>query len=331
MLDNISSITGDLVLPFQIEGADVRGRIARLGLSANTILRRHSYPEPVANLLGEALALTALMGTLIKYEGIFTLQARGDGPVSFLVADYATAQGVDSAPGSGSIRGYASFDRSLIEELITNDQEAPLTLKQLTGKGYLALTIDQGADMERYQGIVDLQGADLTASAANYFQTSEQLPTAIKLVAKKVQQPDGDTQWVAAALMIQQMPRGDGQTAAPEETDERSESWQRANVLMSSVTDKEMCDERLPLPDLLYRLFHEDGVRVFDPGHLNAGCRCGSKNFDQILKSFSREDLTEMADDGKITMTCEFCTRAHVINLDDVLTGHETGPDISQR
>lgn len=319
-LNNIESVFADGVVPFEIEGMDIRGRITRLGDAANTILRRHNYPDPVAKLLGEALALTALLGTMIKYEGIFTLQAKGDGPVSFIVADYASIRSADGTlTGGGNLRGYAQFDKAAIGELMARHDN--LELGDLLGKGYLALTIDQGEHMERYQGIVELEGADLTDCALNYFRTSEQLPTQIKVVAEPVPESDGGTAWRASAIMIQHLPRGDQQNRLmnDEDRENTAENWQRASVLMSSASKGELCDTSLPLHQLLYRLYHEDGVRIHDHAHLSTGCRCVNKRLDHLLTTFPREDLIDMADDGKISMTCEFCTRTYVYELKNLL------------
>lgn len=319
-LNMIEAVFTDGVVPFEIEGMDIRGRVTRLGDAANIILRRHNYPDPVAKLLGEALALTALLGTMIKYEGIFTLQAKGDGPVSFLVADYASTRSADGTlTGGGNLRGYAQFNKAAIDELMA--RESNPNLGSLLGKGYLALTIDQGQHMERYQGIVELEGAGLTDCALNYFRTSEQLPTQLKLVAEPVPEADGGSVWRASAIMIQHLPRGDQQNrlADDDHIEDTAENWQRASVLMSSATNGELCDTSLPLHQLLYRLYHEDGVRIHDHAHLSTGCRCASKRLDQLLTTFPREDLIDMADDGKISMTCEFCTRTYVYELKDLL------------
>lgn len=321
-IDSLDPVYGDAVLPFEIEGMDIRGRVTRLGNAANTILCRHNYPEPVARLLGEALALSALMGTMLKYEGIFTFQTKGDGPISFIVADYASTRSADGRlSGGGNLRGYAQFDKAAVEALMAGGSGARLGLTELLGKGYLALTIDQGEHMERYQGIVELEGDSLTDCALNYFRTSEQLPTQIKVVSSHVPEAGGGSSWRASAIMIQHLPRGgqENRIATAEHEAETTENWQRASALMASATLGEMCDMGLPLHELLYRLYHEDGVRVHEAAHLLTGCRCGTKRFDQIMASFPREDLVDMADDGKITLTCEFCTRSYVFELSDLL------------
>ena len=320
LADDIDPVYGDVVVPFEIEGMDIRGRVTRLGDAANIILRRHNYPVPVARLLGEALALAALMGTMLKYEGIFTFQTKGDGPVSMLVADYASIRTADGRlSGGGNLRGYASFDKAAVEALMAGGDGAGLGLNDLLGKGILALTIDQGAHMERYQGIVELEGLSLTDCALNYFRTSEQLPTQIKAVAETLPEAGGGSRWCAGAIMIQHLPKGDQKNRIASETEETAENWQRASALMASASAREICDMGLPLQELLYRLYHEDGVRVHEAAHLLTGCRCGNKRFDQILATFPREDLVEMADEGKITLTCEFCTRSYVFKLDELL------------
>jgi molecular chaperone Hsp33 len=320
LFKDVEPAFADAVVPFEIEGMDIRGRVTRLGLVANTILHRHNYPEPVAKLLGEALALSAMMGSMLKYEGIFTFQTKGDGPVSLLVVDYASTKGADgSLTGSGNLRGYAQFDEQAVAALMTKNGPQPPGLNDLLGKGHLALTIDQGADMDRYQGIVALEGNSLTDCALNYFRTSEQLPTEIKVVAEQVAEADGGTVWRAGAIMIQHLPSTSGQSHLPGHSEETAENWRRASVLMSSLSGPEMCNTGLPLQEALYRLYHEDGVRVYPQAHVQAGCRCGAKRLDLLLTTFPREDLIHMAEGGKISMTCEFCTRTYVFKLEEIL------------
>jgi molecular chaperone Hsp33 len=163
----------DLLLPFQTVRSGVMGRVVRLGSVVDTILSRHAYPEPVSHALGEALALTAMLGARVKTDGKFILQTKTDGALDFLVADYETP---------GKLRGYASFDKAdarLIEAKGRGDQGL------LLGKGHVAMTIDPGGDMDRYQGIVALEGEPLVDAAHTYFRQSEQLPTFIRLAVAR--------------------------------------------------------------------------------------------------------------------------------------------------
>jgi len=293
------------VRPFQVEGMDVRGRAARLGTVMQQILAAHDYPEPIACLLGEMLVLTSLLGSMIKFEGLLTLQVKSDGPVSMLVTDYQSLG--DTEPGA--IRGYAQFDKDVVDG---NDDAAP---EHMLGEGYLAITIDQGADMERYQGIVELSGRTISQIALAYFQDSEQTPTAIRLKAAR---DDVTGHWRGGGIMVQHLAQGGERlrTAHNYDYDDLSESgeedkdaWQRAAILMESVQDSELVDRSLEIEDLLYRLYHEDGVRVFDPRHLARGCRCTRARIKSVFGQFPAGDIEDMAEDGKISVNCEFCNK----------------------
>jgi molecular chaperone Hsp33 len=300
----------DVVVPFTIEGRDVRGRITRLSAVSTDVIERHGYPDAVSALLGEALALTALLGSMLKFEGIFTLQAAGDGPVKTLVTDFATASGADGKVSIGGIvRGYARFDADAIAQLKGN------TLSDLTGRGYLALTLDQGKHMERYQGIVELDAASLDQSARNYFMNSEQLPSEIITRCRRVDTKDGP-RWVAASLLLQHLPASGGQSKSTDAGD-AAENWQHARALMQTITDDELLNPDLSLHDTLFRLFHEDGVRVFAPAHLTIGCRCNEERLRRVIATFSAADQKDMAKDGVIAATCEFCKTEYKFKLSD--------------
>ena len=285
------------VQPFRIEGQDVRGRAVRLGTVADQVLNAHDYPLPVARLLGEALALTAMLGSMLKTDGSLNLQTKSDGPVGLLIADYRMP---------GEVRGYAQFDRAAAATL-----QDGVGFEGLMGDGYLAMTLDQGGDSERYQGIVELKGRSLSDCARSYFIDSEQTPSEVALAAK----PDPVTGfWRAGGIMVQHLGRGEEGRPRLLEADQ-SEAWNRAAVLMSSVRHEELTDPLLPLNDLLFRLFHEDGVRVFRPTPVVRGCRCSQERIGRVLGSFPKEDLEDMADNGRVTVTCEFCNRDHVFEI----------------
>ena len=287
----------DLIQPFQIDRAGLRGRLVRLGPSVDAVLRRHDYPDAVAGLLGEAMALAACLAASLKYEGIFTLQARGEGAVRFMVADVTSA---------GNLRGYAAFDQDKVDAILT--EEAEPTAARLFGGGHLAFTVDQGRDTQLYQGIVPLEGASLADSIHHYFQQSEQIATAIKVTCGAV-----DGTWRAAALMLQRLPEADtgDSVAADEARDVSEDGWRRAVILLGSATRGEMLDPALDANTLLYRLFHEDGVRVFTPRHVEERCRCGTRErLAGILGSLPPGDVADLKlDDGSVTVTCEFCRR----------------------
>jgi molecular chaperone Hsp33 len=281
------------------------GRLVRLGPALTTILAQHDYPEPISELLGEALTLTAMLGAALKTDGKFILQTRSDGPVSFLVAQYA-------APGS--LRGYASFDADAIAALGTSGQSKT----SLLGKGHLAMTIDPGPDMERYQGVVPLESGNLTAAADAYFRQSVQLPTFIKIaVARHYEAARSDApagwSWRSGGLMVQRLSQeggvGDHATAGSNGHTE-DDDWTRAQLLAATVEDHELVDPTLAPERLLYRLFHEEQVRAFRSIPLAAFCQCSRERVEQMLAGFTPSEIADMAqDDGQIRVTCEFCNK----------------------
>ena len=293
----------DIVLPFQIKAPGLRGRLVRLGPSVDTILTRHDYPLPVAALLAEALALSATLSAALKYEGIFTLQLKGDGPVRMLVADVTSA---------GAIRGYAE----LSGELPAEDEVAASPVRSLVGKGYLAFTVDQGEHTERYQGIVELTGDSLTECIDHYFRQSEQFSAALQVTAGR----NEAGRWRAGALMLQRLP--DQEAIVSRE--ERDEAWRRSVILMGSVTAPELLDPALAPAELLFRLFHEDGVRVYDQHALAFGCRCSRERAARILSSLPRVEVEELMVDGKVEVTCQFCNETHGFDRDEIAGFYET-------
>lgn len=270
----------DLVLPFQVDGLGARGRLVRLGPAMRAAVVNHGYPDPVAALVGQAMVLAVTLASSLKYDGIFTLQTQSDGPVSVLVAD-VTSDGV--------VRGYARFDADRLD----SDGWAMAPVPRLLGTGHMAFTVDQGPDTERYQGITALEGATLTDCANAYFRHSEQLATAVTLTSR----PDG-----AAALMVQRLP-----AAGSDHVDRSDDDWRRAVILMSSATEDELLDGDLTAAALLFRLFHEDGVRVYDAKSVAHGCRCSRGKVERTLRSFPQQEIADMAEDGVVTVTCEFC------------------------
>ena len=300
-------LADNLVMPFQSEGAPVRGRLVRLGGVVDTILNRHDYPETVSVLLGEACALTAMLGTALKIDGKFILQTKGDGPVDMLVVDYA-------APGE--IRGYAHYNA---DRLHVAEAEGA----GLLGKGHLAMTIDQGNDMDRYQGVVPLEGDSLSDAADHYFAQSEQVPTFIRLAVARHYVPGANgrsegLRWRAGGLMIQHLTGEGGRGSERSTFGEENEDWRRHSMLAETVEDHELLDPLLEPERLLYRLFHEDGVRAFAPAPIEVHCRCSRARIEDMLARFSPEDRADMAVDGKITVTCEFCNADYEFLLSDL-------------
>ncbi len=297
----------DIVLPFLVAPLGVRGRLIRLGALVDEVVRRHDYPPPVSALLAETLALTGLLGSALKVDGKFIFQTRTDGPVDMLVADY-------TAPGL--MRGYARHHPERIE--------GDATPAGLIGHGHLAMTIDQGPDTERYQGIVALEGEDLGAAAHTYFAQSEQIPTRLRLAAGQLVGREG-TSWRAGAVMVQYLPADGGLSPLPlssgeggvDEVHPEDDRWTKARLLLDTVEDHELLDPLLAPERLLYRLFHEDGVRVFPAVALRHHCTCSRQRIAEIIARFSPQERADMLEAGKITATCEFCSTRYVFAPDE--------------
>ena len=305
----------DLVLPFEVKPLGVRGRLVRLGPAVDDILHRHAYPASVSALLAEAVSLAAMLGAMLKFDGKFILQSKTDGAVDMIVADYV-------APGK--IRGYARFDAARVAALKNPTQV------DLLGTGYLAMTVDQGPDMERYQGIVPLDGADLTAAAHSYFEKSEQIPTRIRMAAGPLLQRGAKGEaWRAGAIMVQHLPREGGSSPlpshsgdAPEGTDvapQESDDWVKARLLLDTVEAHELLDPQLSAEQLLYRLYHEDGVTAYPATHLERYCSCSQESITRMLARFPAEDRADMVTDGEIAVTCEFCSTTYKVQPGDLV------------
>jgi molecular chaperone Hsp33 len=309
----------DVVLPFRTVKSDVIGRVVRLGTTIDTVLSGHNYPEPVSYALGEALALTAMLGSALKTQGKFILQTKTDGPLDFLVADFVSP---------GNMRGYANYDKSntdLAKAQGRGDQGA------LLGSGHVAMTIDPTGDKNTYQGIVAIEREPLVQVAHSYFRQSEQLPTFIRLAVARHYGSAGPGlapawRWRAGGLLIQKLPREGGvrRTMTDEERDaalegEDDEDWNRARHLAATVEDHEMLDPMLSPERLLYRLFHEEGVRVTPSTPLAAVCRCSRERIHMFLERFGPDELADMREeDGGVTVTCEFCSRKYRFAADEI-------------
>jgi molecular chaperone Hsp33 len=292
----------DLLLPFQVGHRRVLGRLVRLGRLADDILTRHAYPEPVSRALGEALAITALLGAALKDDGKLILQTQTDGPLHLIVVNYESP---------GRLRAYAGFDAARLTAAV----DAP----SLIGKGHLAMTIDRGGEARRYQGVVPLEGASLSEAAVAYFHQSEQIPSFLRVAVARHLAPAATAgeprwQWRVGGLLVQYVPPV-GSGARSIEVDEwlegdSGDAWQTARVLAGTVEDHELADPTLPPDRLLYRLFHEPGAYVEPARPLTAYCRCSEARVLGLLGSFSAEALAELREpDGGLSVTCEFCSR----------------------
>ncbi|SMH57095.1 Hsp33 family molecular chaperone [Azospirillum agricola] len=291
---SVRPLADDLVLPFQIEASRLRGRMVKLGPAIDEILTRHDYPPTIARFLAETAALAVLLASMLKYEGIFTLQTKGEGAVKMMVADVTSV---------GDVRAYAQFDAAELAKAERDVDIAPAAA--LLGKGYIAFTVDQGPDTDRYQGIVELYGKTLTDCVQHYFRQSEQIDTGLTVAVDRATNPDGTPGgWRAGGIMVQRLPQEQGVLASDDEDD-----WRRAMALMASVTGEELLDRDLPAADLLYRLFHEDGVRTYAEHGLRFGCRCSRERVETMLQSLPREEVQELKiDDGRVEVTCQFCS-----------------------
>ena len=307
----------DAVLPFEVDTLDLRGRLTRLGPALDDILTKHDYPPAVCKLLGEAIVLTTLLGSSLKFDGRFILQTQTDGPVSFLIVDF-------QAPDR--LRAYARYDATRLKEGLNSGQ--------LLGKGHLAMTIDQGPDMSRYQGLVALDGDSLEDAAHEYFLRSEQIPTRVRLAVGEEWRGGGDGpkhRWRAGGILLQFLPKaperarqadlhpGNAPEGAATHEVKEDDAWVEGQSLIATVEDVELIDPDLSGERLLYRLFHERGVRVFAPLPLRAQCSCSRDAVSSMLKSFAPQDRADMVKDGKVVVTCEFCSSVYQF------TPHEAG------
>jgi molecular chaperone Hsp33 len=278
------------ITPFHLPGHPVRGRLVRLGPLADALLTRHANPLAVTALAGQALALAAGLSSALKYRGSFSLQAKGDGPVSMLLADCTQ---------EGALRFYARCDAEKLAQVLT-ESPSP-SAAALLGDGYLAFTVDQGGEMDRYQGIVSIEGESLAEMALHYFRTSEQVQYDVHLAC--AQRLDG---WRSAALILERV-AGEGGIDPALDQEAQTESWRTAVTLAATITEDELLDDALPAEKLIWRLFGAEGVAVDRPRALAYGCRCSRAKLSGILEGFPAEDLDEMAEGGAIIMTCEFC------------------------
>lgn len=321
----------DTVLPFQLDRSDIRGRVARLDGVLDLILAQHRYPPVVEALVAEAALLTALIGQTIKLRWKLSLQIRGDGPVRIIATDYY-APAVEG--GSARMRAWASFDTERLS------LQGP-GFAQI-GKGYLAVLLDQGAGTTPYQGITPLAGGSLSACAETYFAQSEQLPTRFALSFGRSVLPGGAEGWRAGGVMLQHMPKaspfvategGSGEGGLLAAADilggAEGENWARANFLLDTVEEMELIGPNVAPTDLLVRLFHEEGPRVFDAQAVHFGCSCTEAKVRQSLSIYSAKDIRHMTTgEGIVTADCQFCG-AHY-EFDPATLGFEAtkSPDV---
>lgn len=296
-------MSDDLIASFSMDNAPVRGRVARVGAGAlDPILRRHDYPRPVAMLLGEALTLAALVGALLKVDGRFIVQAQGEGPVALLVAEHSTG---------GGLRGYARLAEGAAEKLARENRLPPA---DLLGAGHLLMTLERDDGSPPYQGVVALEGGTLADCAERYFFTSEQTETRIALAVGEAHGA-GAPAWRGSGLLMQRI-------AADQARGDPEEDWRRASILFGTVTDEELIDPDLPCDRLLYRLFHEEGVRLGETSPLMDRCTCNEERLTNVMKQFPETELRELVEpDGLLHARCQFCSRLYYIPPEKVIAG----------
>ncbi|AXY22361.1 Hsp33 family molecular chaperone HslO [Komagataeibacter saccharivorans] len=305
-LDSSRPDTPDLVVPqgvvpFYLDQRPVRGRLVRPGVLTDTLLTRHDNPDAVLQLAGEALALVAALASSLKFQGSFSLQAKGDGPVSLLVAD---------CTDSGALRFHARSDDEQVAALLRTTPNP--TAGELLGKGYIAFSVDQGPDTDIHQGIVEMTGESLSDMATHYFATSEQHACWVRLFCGKTEQG-----WRAGALVMEKIATAGGieTTLSAEQGDD---AWETATTLATTLSAREVLDDRLSSADLLYRLFHAEGLIVGQPRALAFGCRCSRARLSGLLETFSLDDLDHMAKEGTISMNCSFCNHSFHFQRDEI-------------
>ena len=320
----------DNVIPFHVEALEVRGRAVQLGPMINNILDAHQYPEPVSRLLAEAVCLSMLLGSSLKFDGKFIIQTESDGAVPFFVADF-------SSPGA--VRAYAHFDKEKLDDLIAL---GTIDTGTLMGKGVLAMTIDQGSNTQQYQGIVSLDGQSLEEVADQYFRQSEQIPTKVRLGVSQLVEAvsDGGTRrtWRAGGLIAQFLPDTPERMRIPDlpggdkpgknddyadPMDTIDDIWLEARSLVSTIGDDELTDPQIGIEQLLFRLFHQRGVHVHPAQPMINKCGCSKQKIVNIVSSFSKDEQEEaiLASDkpGFITSKCEFCGKHYQVSPKEII------------
>jgi len=329
--DDVYHFAGDdAIVPFAVDALNTRGRIGQMGAALNDLISRHNYPEPIASLLAQAAVLTALIGSSLKFKGKYSLQTLTDGAVTMLVCDYRTpAEGGQP----GTLRAYARYDEKRLDAL-SPKQKGDQGI--LMGKGTMAFTIDEGLKAQLYQGVVPLSGeAKLERAAMEYFSRSEQIPTKIRLSSAllSTRKADGSLcrEWRGGGIVAQYLPMSSetekkraeltAQTGFQLQSDE--DKWREAVVLTSTVEDIELTDPQLPAERLLYRLFHEQGVRVYSPERVMEKCTCSREKLHTLIAGFSEQERRDSVENGKISAKCQFCSKEYEFSPDEFSSNSE--------
>lgn len=306
MASSDASSAGAQILPFYLAGEDgdtalIRGRFASVGVPATRILTRHDYPEAVASLQAEAMAIAACLSTFMKFDGVFTLQAKGDGYVKTLLADMTS---------DGALRGYTAFDEDGQPPVgLDMATSLPASIPALLGSGYAAFTVDQGSENGRYQGIVELTGETLSDAATAWFANSEQVDSHIVAAAGRT-----DDSWTASAMMVQRV-AADGGNLSGVSRDAREDAWNTAEMLLRSVRRDELVDPDLAPEALVFRLFNSLRPHVAPARPVEDKCRCSPDRAIAVLERMPAAELMDLVtESGTIDVTCEFCKTTRSIN-----------------
>lgn len=304
-------LADDLIQPFRVDALDLHGRHVRLGQAVDNVLTRHAYPAPVSILLGEALALTAALAGALKFDGTFSTQIQGDGPIRLLLADYTT---------DGALRGYAGFDAEAIAALDQSKAPAAPGNAALFGSGHLAFTVDQGGDHDRYQGLVPLERDTLAGLASLYLTRSEQLRADVEVAATLWPSEAGQpAQWRAGCLLVQQTPTTDGR--ADDDDADRAEAWRAARALFARLPRADLADPLAIPPALIGPLYRDHDVRLHDTRPLRFECRCSAERAHRVITALPSEDRADLTVDGRLEVTCDYCNALYLFDTD----GHPIG------
>ncbi|MDD4555918.1 MAG: Hsp33 family molecular chaperone HslO [Alphaproteobacteria bacterium] len=297
----------DTCTSFHLDNGAFLGRFVRLDKTINTILEKHQYPTQVASVVAEFTSLAVLLSSSMKYDGLFTLQTKTDGPISMVVVDVTS---------EGKVRAYAKYDMDRIErakELRKTTDEIEAS-PYLIGGGYLAFTIDQGDKAKLYQGVVDVQGKTLSEIALRYFKQSEQIDTHLKLF---LQMPTAENpKWQSAGLMLQKIPQKGGKI---EEIENFEEVWNESKIYLESLKESEVFDSSLSSENVINRLYHANKLVISGAKNYNFACRCSRDKLLNTLSGFDQKNIDEMAEHGKITATCSFCSEQYVFDKGELL------------
>lgn len=302
----------DFIQPFLIDHSSIRGRLVRVNKALDAILSAHNYPVEVSIHLAEQIVIACLLSATLEKGGILTVQAKGDGAVKFIVVDVM---------GGGTIRGYAEVNEKKLKQAIGKSKTVKHPLSKILGKGYLAVTLDEGNSKERYQGIVELQGDSLTDAFRGYFLQSQQGEIAVHVTVRapsKLRE-----KWQAGGVIIERMPMAGGKQKELS-TEEQDEIWRRTKLFMQTIKDVEMLSSGVTPQNLLYRLFNEDGVWVYKLQPIKAGCRCSRARIRAVLKTIPKEELIAALDKDKMSVNCQFCNKTEVFTREDINRLHRT-------